>query len=56
MEFFGGVHFAIQSNFFGHLSRTLTKLRKEGLIDIPGAAEIMIRNRPALHNLAEGMT
>ena|SRR6185437_14991494 len=38
------------------VSRTLTKLRKEGLIDIPGAAEIMIRNHPALHNLAEGMT
>jgi CRP/FNR family transcriptional regulator, anaerobic regulatory protein len=38
------------------VSRTLTKLRKEGLIEIPGAAEIMIRNRLALHSLAEGMT
>jgi hypothetical protein len=38
------------------VSRTLTKLRSEGLIEIPGATEITIRNRAALQQLAEGLT
>ncbi len=37
------------------VSRTLTKLRSEGLIEIPGHGEIVLRNRLAVQNLAEGM-
>jgi CRP/FNR family transcriptional regulator len=36
------------------VSRTLTKLRIEGLIDIPSQSEVTIRNRPALEELAGG--
>jgi len=36
------------------VSRTLTKFRGEGLIDIPGQSEVMILNRRALESLAGG--
>jgi len=38
------------------VSRTLTKLRADGLVDIPGTTEIIIRNRPALERIADGLT
>ena len=38
------------------VSRTLTKLRAEGLVDIPNTTEMVIRNRAALERIAEGMT
>lgn len=38
------------------VSRTLTKLRSDGLLDIPNATEIVIRNRSAMRRIAEGMT
>jgi CRP/FNR family transcriptional regulator len=38
------------------VSRTLTKLRAEGLIEIPSTAEVIVRNRPALEKLAGGLT
>lgn len=38
------------------VSRTLTKLRSEGLVEIPSATEMVIRNRAALENVAGGMT
>jgi CRP/FNR family transcriptional regulator len=38
------------------VSRSLTKLRSDGLIDIPNATDIVIRNRPAMQRIAEGMT
>jgi len=38
------------------VSRTLTKLRAEGLIDIPNATDIIVLNRPAMERIAEGMT
>ncbi len=38
------------------VSRTLTKLRSEGLVDIPNATDIVICNRPAMERIAEGMT
>jgi CRP/FNR family transcriptional regulator len=37
------------------VSRTLTHLRKEGLIDIPGTGVLTIQNRRALENLAGGL-
>jgi len=38
------------------VSRTLTKLRTEGLIEIPSATEITIRDKGGLASLAGGMT
>lgn len=38
------------------VSRTLTKLRGEGMIEIPSSTDIVIRNREGLESLAEGMT
>jgi CRP/FNR family transcriptional regulator, anaerobic regulatory protein len=38
------------------VSRTLTKLRSDGLIDIPNQTDIVIRNRARLERIAEGMT
>jgi CRP/FNR family transcriptional regulator len=38
------------------VSRTLTKLRSDGLVDIPSATEITIRNRAAMKQIADGMT
>lgn len=38
------------------VSRTLTKLRGEGMIEIPSSTEIVIRDRDGLESLAEGMT
>jgi CRP/FNR family transcriptional regulator len=37
------------------VSRTLTKLRSDGMIDIPNASDIVIMNRPAMERIAEGM-
>lgn len=37
------------------VSRTLTKLRGEGMIEIPSSTEIIIRDHGGLENLAEGM-
>lgn len=37
------------------VSRTLTKLRGEGMIEIPSSTEIVIRDRDGLECLAEGM-
>jgi DNA-binding transcriptional ArsR family regulator len=34
------------------LSRTLTRLRAEGLIDVPAASELVIYHRQALESLA----
>ncbi|MDR3539144.1 MAG: helix-turn-helix domain-containing protein [Acetobacteraceae bacterium] len=36
------------------VSRTLTKLRAEGLIDIPSPTEVIIRSQAALERLADG--
>lgn len=38
------------------VSRTLTKLRSEGMIEIPSSTDIVIRDREGLESLAEGMT
>jgi CRP/FNR family transcriptional regulator len=38
------------------VSRTLTKLRSDGLLDIPDVNDIIIRNRQAMERLAEGST
>ena len=38
------------------VSRTLTRFRTEGLIDIPAQSELLIRDPEALESLAEGMT
>ena len=38
------------------VSRTLTKLRSDGLVDIPNATDIVIRNRAAMKQIAEGLT
>lgn len=38
------------------VSRTLTKLRTEGLIDIPSSTDVVIRHRVALESLAGGMS
>lgn len=38
------------------VSRTLTKLRSEGMIDIPSSTEMVIRHRMALETLAGGGT
>lgn len=38
------------------VSRTLTKLRSEALIEIPSSTEMIIRNRGALESLAGGLT
>jgi CRP/FNR family transcriptional regulator len=38
------------------VSRTLTKLRSDRLVEIPNQTEIIIRNRAALERIAEGMT
>jgi CRP/FNR family transcriptional regulator len=38
------------------VSRTLTKLRSDGLVEIPNATEIAIRNRAAMEQIAEGLT
>jgi len=38
------------------VSRTLTKLRTEGMIDIPSSTEVIVRSRAALECLAGGMT
>jgi CRP/FNR family transcriptional regulator, anaerobic regulatory protein len=38
------------------VSRTLTRLRNDGLIEIPNAASIVIRRREALEEIAEGLT
>lgn len=37
------------------VSRTLTKLRTSGLIEVPNATEIVVLDRPALERIAEGM-
>jgi CRP/FNR family transcriptional regulator, anaerobic regulatory protein len=37
------------------VSRTLTKLRSDGLLDIPNVTEIVIRDRSRLQRIAEGM-
>ncbi len=37
------------------VSRTLTKFRSEGLIEIPGQSELLILNRRALESLAGGL-
>jgi CRP/FNR family transcriptional regulator len=37
------------------ISRTLTKLRSDGLIDIPNASDIVILNRPEIERIADGM-
>jgi CRP/FNR family transcriptional regulator len=37
------------------VSRTLTRLRTERLIDVPTPAEIVLRNMPALESLASGL-
>jgi CRP/FNR family transcriptional regulator len=37
------------------VSRTLTKLRKDGLIDIPSSTDMVIRDREALEDLAGGL-
>jgi CRP/FNR family transcriptional regulator len=38
------------------VSRTLTKLRTEGMIEIPNTTEMIIRHRGALESLAGGLT
>ena len=38
------------------ISRTLTRFRSEGLIEIPGQSEVLILNRRALEKLAGGLT
>jgi CRP/FNR family transcriptional regulator len=38
------------------VSRTLTKLRAERMIEIPSSTEVIIRNRGALESLAGGLT
>ena len=38
------------------VSRTLTKLRSDGLLDIPNTTDIVIRNRAAMQRIAEGLT
>jgi CRP/FNR family transcriptional regulator len=38
------------------VSRTLTKLRSDGLLDIPNSTDIVIRDRLAMQRIAEGMT
>ena len=38
------------------VSRTLTKLRGEGLIEIPNASDIVIKKRVAMEEIAGGMT
>jgi CRP/FNR family transcriptional regulator len=38
------------------VSRTLTKLRSDGLIDIPNQTDVVIRNRGKLERIADGMT
>lgn len=38
------------------VSRTLTKLRAEGLIDIPSPTEVLVRSHAALERLADGAT
>ena len=38
------------------VSRTLTKLRSDGLVEIPNQTDIVIRNRARLERIAEGMT
>lgn len=38
------------------VSRALTKLRSEGLVEIPNTTDIVIRNRPAMQRIADGMT
>lgn len=38
------------------VSRTLTKLRAEGLIDIPSSTEVVVRSPAALQRLADGST
>lgn len=38
------------------VSRSLTKLRSDGLIEIPNQTEIVIRNRSGLEHIAEGLT
>lgn len=38
------------------VSRTLTVLRKEGLIDIPGPGVLVVCDRPALERVAGGLT
>lgn len=38
------------------VSRTLTKFRGEGLIEIPGQSEVIVLNRRALESLAGGLT
>jgi CRP/FNR family transcriptional regulator len=37
------------------VSRTLTKLRSEGLIEIPNATDIVILNRPEMQRIADGL-
>lgn len=38
------------------VSRTLTKLRSDGLVEIPNLTDIVILNRRAMEQIAEGMT
>jgi CRP/FNR family transcriptional regulator len=38
------------------VSRSLTRLRSDGLIDIPNQTDIVIRNRTRLERIAEGLT
>jgi CRP/FNR family transcriptional regulator len=37
------------------VSRTLTKFRAEGMIEIPGQSEVIVLNRRALESLAGGL-
>jgi CRP/FNR family transcriptional regulator len=38
------------------VSRTLTKMRSDGLVEIPNQTEIVIRDRHAMERIADGMT
>jgi CRP/FNR family transcriptional regulator len=38
------------------VSRTLTRLRADGLIDIPNLTDIVLRNRPAMERIADGLS
>ena len=38
------------------VSRTITKLRSDGLIDVPNISDIVIRDRTALEDIASGST
>jgi CRP/FNR family transcriptional regulator len=38
------------------VSRTLTKLRSDGLVEIPNTTDIVIRNHAAMQRIADGLT